>query len=87
MYRRPYLIEDEDELARPDAFKRAYDRTYWFWIALITFDLVVQCFRSAEMDEEREKFISTVSLLSPLGLITDFCFRQYRDCRDTDPSA
>lgn len=48
------------EPSRPGTLKRVYERTYWVWIVLIVFDLLVQCLRSAQMESTREIFISYV---------------------------
>ncbi len=53
-------MEDEMQPSRPGTLKRVYDRTYWVWIVLIVFDLLIQCLRSTEMESTREIFISYV---------------------------
>ena len=52
------MFDDDDEPPKASALKRLYDKTYWVWIGLIVFDLVVQSLRSAAMGPRRKNFIS-----------------------------
>lgn len=46
---RSLILEDEDQPEKISALRKAYDMTYWFWIATIVLDLIAQSFRSAHM--------------------------------------
>lgn len=51
------LDEEEDNIAKTGTLKRAFDKTYWSWIIIIVFGLIVQCLRSATMSAKRKHFI------------------------------
>ena len=61
MDRVPIDDEEEEEImpGKTGTLKRALDKTYWAWITIIVFGLVVQCLRSATMSEKRRHFIGT----------------------------
>ncbi|KAL8704743.1 MAG: hypothetical protein Q9201_002127 [Fulgogasparrea decipioides] len=54
-----YPILDEEEPKRISPLQRLYDKTYWVWIAVIFFGLVVQCLRTADMGPRHAKFVDT----------------------------
>lgn len=56
MARNP-LDEEEDKIEKTGSLKRAFHKTYWPWIIIIVFGLIVQCLRSATMSARREHFI------------------------------
>ncbi|KAJ4523500.1 calcium channel protein [Exophiala dermatitidis] len=86
----PHL--DEDPLANRSQLKKMFDKTHWFWILLIVYDLVVQSLRSSRMSETRRSFImnseTVVTLLLLIEIILRFLcdwrhfFRGKRNCFD-----
>jgi hypothetical protein len=52
-------IEDEDGAPeqRASTLRRLYDKTSWVWVVVITYGLVVQALRSADMSDFRRNFI------------------------------
>lgn len=45
--------------------KRIYNKTYWIWIIIIGFDLIIQCLRSANTHHDHRKvFIGELETLS-----------------------
>jgi voltage-dependent calcium channel len=56
--------------------KRLYDKTRYFWLVVIAFDLIVQAMRSATMSRSRETFImnteTVVTFLLALEIIIRF---------------
>ncbi len=54
---RIHLDDEEDKVEKTGTLKRAFDKTYWLWITIIVFGLVVQCLRSATMSMQREQAI------------------------------
>lgn len=73
----PTAPEDEEKKTR--GLKRLYDKTYWFWILVITFGLVVQCLRSADMGEFRAKFIMDTETVVTLVLLLEIILRFLSD--------
>ena len=55
---RPALVDDEDVPKRRTALKRAYDKTYWLWILVITVGIAVQALRTATSTAQMLNFIS-----------------------------
>ena len=51
---------DADRLRRTSTLQKIYDRTRLFWVFLITLDLVMQAFRSANNDRERMIFATEI---------------------------
>jgi hypothetical protein len=52
-------VEDEDGAPeqRASTLRRFYDKTSWVWVVVITYGLVVQALRSADMGVSRRNFI------------------------------
>ena len=71
IYSRPALLDDEDVPKRRTALRKAYDKTYWLWILVITVDLAVQALRTATSTAQMLSFISK-PLCSRLCKDTDF---------------
>lgn len=84
-------IEDESK-TRKSQLKKIFDKTKFFWILIIVYDLVVQSLRSARMSEARGELImnseTVVTLLLLLEIILRFLcdwrhfFRGKRNCCD-----
>lgn len=55
---RSHILDDEEILEKPTHLKQAFDKTYWLWILIIVFDIIVQGLRSADMGNARRDFIS-----------------------------
>ncbi|OTA80180.1 hypothetical protein M434DRAFT_38093 [Hypoxylon sp. CO27-5] len=53
----------DERLRRLSTLQKIYDKTWWFWVLLITYDLACQAWRSAEMSETRAKFININSIV------------------------
>ncbi|EEP81058.1 conserved hypothetical protein [Uncinocarpus reesii 1704] len=66
---------------RVSALKRIYDKTFWLWIVLITFDLVVQGMRSSSMGPDRKAFIYSTELAVTVILLFEIIFRFAADWR------
>lgn len=62
-FSRSLVLDEDDTPEKISALKRAYGKTYWFWIVIIVFGLVCQSLRSANMHPDRESFISTFKAL------------------------
>ncbi|KAK2783520.1 calcium channel protein [Emmonsiellopsis sp. PD_33] len=61
--------------------KLIYNRTYWLWIVVISFDLVVQCLRSSSMGPDRRKFINVTETIVTITLAVEICLRLASDWR------
>ncbi|GIZ39198.1 hypothetical protein CKM354_000258900 [Cercospora kikuchii] len=67
---------------RVTGIKRAYEKTYWFWVIVIAFDLVVQSLRTDTMGRFTKHLISNTELGITLLLIFEIAFRFASDWRD-----
>jgi voltage-dependent calcium channel len=72
---------DDIEPPRVSPLKEIYDKTYWVWILVILFDLVVQCLRSAQMGEDRRHFIDNTETVVTLILVFEIILRFTSDWR------
>lgn len=61
--------------------KRLYEKTYWLWISVIAFDLVVQCLRSSTMGEDRAAFINNTEVGVTFVLLIEIILRFASDWR------
>ncbi|PNS19004.1 hypothetical protein CAC42_6099 [Sphaceloma murrayae] len=77
------LSQEDEKIERPrrNSLRKLFDRTYFFWIALIAFGLIVQCFRSATMGDDRATFIERVELGVTAGLNLEIIVRLIIDWR------
>ena len=74
--------ELEDEVkAKAKSLKRFYDKTHYFWIIVIVFDLVVQCLRSASMGSTRRSFIMNTETVVTFVLLLEIIIRFICDWR------
>ncbi|KAI9644918.1 calcium channel protein [Ciborinia camelliae] len=62
--------------------KQMYDKTYWLWILIIIYDLMVQAFRSSSMTASRERFINDSEVAVTFLLLIDIGLRFGSDWRD-----
>ena len=64
------------------AMKRAFDRTYWFWIALIIISLVVQCVRTADSSQTTLNGIADTEIVITIFLLIEMFLRFATDYRN-----
>jgi hypothetical protein len=67
---------------RPSALKWMYQKSYWFWIVIIVFDLVMHSLRTATMGTFKTNLISNVELIVTAALLFEIAFRFVSDWRD-----
>ncbi|KAF4630243.1 hypothetical protein G7Y89_g7894 [Cudoniella acicularis] len=72
---------DANSTLRTSSLKRWYDKTYWFWILCITFDIVVQACRSASMSTLRANFIQNSQIVITFILLLEIIIRFIADWR------
>ncbi|KAL8712341.1 MAG: hypothetical protein Q9220_003492 [cf. Caloplaca sp. 1 TL-2023] len=77
-----YPIEDEEEPVKLSPLRRLYDRTYWAWIVIILFGLVIQCLRSATMSPRREHFVDNTETVVTMILLLEILLRIAVDWRN-----
>ncbi|KAI4197860.1 MAG: hypothetical protein LQ346_002874, partial [Caloplaca aetnensis] len=75
-------ILDEEEPSRVSPLRRLYDKTYWLWIVIIVFGLVIQSLRSADMDVRRAKLVDTTETVVTLILFLEILARFAVDWRN-----
>lgn len=71
----------EKNTRKTSNLKRWFDKTEWLWIAVITFDLIVQCFRSDEMGDDRENLIDVTGTVVTFFLVLEIILRFVTDWR------
>lgn len=74
--------EKSDAPKRHSALKRMYNKTYWFWIVVISYDLLCQAFRSASMSRDRERFINNSEVVVTFILLVEIVIRFAVDWRN-----
>ena len=72
---------DTEPRRRVPFLKRVYRRTKWVWIAIITFGLLVNCWRHANMGPFLTGFISAVQVIVSATLLGEIIFRFIADWR------
>jgi hypothetical protein len=72
----------EDEQSRTKGLKGLFNKTYWFWIMVITVGLVIQCLRSAIMGEARLKIITNTESGVTFLLLLEIILRFISDWRN-----
>lgn len=77
-----HFLEEEQEPPRVSYLKRLYDKTYWIWIIIILFDLLVMCLRSASMSSSRGAFINHTETVVTLVLCGEIVLRFLADWRN-----
>ena len=77
------LVEDLDIKTprRLSTMKRLYDKTYWFWIVVIAYDLLCQACRSSDMPASRAHFIDVSGIVVTLILLVEIVLRFSVDWR------
>jgi hypothetical protein len=66
---------------RVSAMKKLYDKTYWFWIIVITYDLICQGSRSSRMSAARGQFIDDSEVVVTFILLVEIVLRFAVDWR------
>lgn len=75
-------VDEEDTSSRRiSTIRRFYDKSYWFWICLIIFDLVVQAMTSSSMGDGRAKFINDTQVVVTVILLVEIIIRFASDWR------
>lgn len=77
------LVQDLDITTprRLSAMKSLYDKTYWFWVIVIAYDMLCQAFRSANMSSSRAHFIDISEIVVTFILLMDIILRFTADWR------
>ncbi|KAF7868666.1 hypothetical protein EAF04_005196 [Stromatinia cepivora] len=71
------------DMPRPvSKLKQMYEKTYWLWISIIVYGLVVQAFRSSNMSDSRARFIDISEVVVTFLLLIDIGLRFASDWRD-----
>lgn len=73
--------EEEQFPKRVSRLKALYDKTYWLWVAIITFDLVIQGLRSSRMSPSREHLINGTETVVTFVLLVEILLRFGADWR------
>lgn len=73
-------LSDDSQTNRSE-LKRLFDKTHWFWVLLIAYDLVVQSLRSAHMGKGRRDFIMDSESVVTLLLLVEIVLRFLCDWR------
>ncbi|KAI9373064.1 Ion transport protein-domain-containing protein [Aspergillus egyptiacus] len=74
--------DEEDASSRKiSTMKRLYNKTYWFWIAAIVFDLAMQGLRSSSMSEDREQLIDVCETIVTFVMLGEIVLRFLTDWR------
>jgi voltage-dependent calcium channel len=72
----------EDKQSDRKGLKGVFEKTYWFWISVITVGLVVQCLRSASMSETRLAIIMDTETGVTFMLLLEILLRFITDWRN-----
>ena len=73
---------EEPEPVRVPQLRRIYQKTYWFWIVVIIFGLVVQCMRNSTMRSNTEDLINNTETVVTLVLLIEIVLRFASDWRN-----
>src|SRR5690606_28379204 len=60
---RPLMPDPEEPFRRTSTLERVYEKTRYFWVAVIAFGLLCQSFRSSTMARERERMIDAAEIV------------------------
>ena len=77
----PETVEEKRPLQRISTIRKWYDKTYWFWITLIIYDLFCQAFRTSNMPESRGRFIDNSEIVVTILLLVEILVRFATDWR------
>ncbi len=67
--------QEPDTPRKISRLERLFDKTYWFWIIVITYDLLCQAFRSSSMSPSRGQFIDNSETVVTLTLLVEIIIR------------
>ncbi|PWY89772.1 hypothetical protein BO70DRAFT_377049 [Aspergillus heteromorphus CBS 117.55] len=74
--------DKEDVSSRKiSTIKRLYDKTEWFWVCIIIFDLTIQALRSSSMGLARKKLIDNTETIVTLVFLFEIVLRFASDWR------
>jgi voltage-dependent calcium channel len=68
-------MHQDGTLKRKNPIQKLYDKTYLFWIMVIIFSLLAQCFRSSSMGVDRKRFIDASELVATILLDVEMAIR------------
>jgi len=71
----------DDRLRRASALQQIYNKTTWFWILIIVFDLGAQGFRSATPRPARDRFLDATQVVVTILLDIEIVIRFVADWR------
>jgi len=71
----------EENVWRPSALQKIYNKTSWLWVIVIAYGLLVMAFRSASMSRNQEEFIDRSELAVTIILAVEIIFRFAADPR------
>lgn len=74
-------VVDDSVTKRTTSLRRLYDKTYWFWIAIIVLGLIMQCLRSSSMGDDRRRLIEITEIFVTLALLLEIILRFACDWR------
>lgn len=73
--------DDEDEPRNLSFLKKAYNKTFYLWVVVITFDLLTQALRTSDMDADTGHFINVTEVVVTIILAGEMIFRIAADWR------
>ncbi|KAL3473327.1 Ion transport protein-domain-containing protein [Aspergillus californicus] len=73
--------EGDESTRKISTLKRLYGMTYWFWIAVIVFDLIIQALRSSTMSRDREELINNCETIVTFVMLAEIILRFLTDWR------
>lgn len=73
---------NDQPVKRRNGLKWLYQKSYWFWIVVIVFGLVVQSLRTDVMSPAKAAFLSSTELIITLVLLFEIVWRCASDWRD-----
>ena len=72
---RPLMPDPEEPFRRTSTLERVYEKTRYFWVAVIAFGLLCQSFRSSTMARERERMIDAAEIVVTIVLDVEMVIR------------
>lgn len=72
---------DEASNRKISTIKKLYDKTYWLWVLIIIFDLIVQALRSSDMSDGRRSFVDNTETVITLIMLVEIVLRFGSDWR------
>lgn len=53
----PDELDEDAAPQRVGVIKKVFDKTWWFWLLIIAYGLLVQCVRTASMGRSQRTFV------------------------------